>query len=418
MKAGRAIVVGAGLAGLSAAVRLAEAGVAVRVMEAAGQAGGRCRSYHDPQIGLTIDNGNHLVLAGNDAVRRFRERIGTREPLAGPDHADFRFVDLARDARWTVRINDGALPWWILSRNRRVPDTGVKDYLALAKLLCGAAGDRVGDRISAAGTLWSRLIDPVLLAILNTPSAKGSAKLTAAVLQESLLRGGRASLPRIAHPGLAAAFIDPALDWLAAQGAVVALGRRLRAIGMEGDRVAALDWGRGAEVVREDEIVVLAVPPAVAAVLLPGLTVPDAFHAIVNAHFAVPPPADAPPMLGVLGGTAQWLFAFSDRISVTVSAADALVDMDREALARCFWDDIQRAYGFSASMPPWQIVKEKRATFSATPEQDARRPGARTPARNLFLAGDWTQTGLPATMEGAIRSGETAAHMAIKWLRV
>ncbi len=116
-------------------------------------------------------------------------------------------------------------------------------------------------------------------------------------------------------------------------------------------------------------------------------------------------------MLGLLGGTAQWLFAFGDRISVTVSAADAIVDVEREELARLFWQDIQRAYGFSAKMPRWQIVKEKRATFAATPEQDARRPLSRTRWGNLFLAGDWIQTGLPATIEGALRSGEVAAQL-------
>jgi len=148
----------------------------------------------------------------------------------------------------------------------------------------------------------------------------------------------------------------------------------------------------------------------VATDLLPGLSAPDAFNAIVNGHFAVAPPPGAPAMLGLLGGTAEWLFAFPDRISVTVSAADAIVDLDREAPARRLWADIQRAYGFAANLPAWQIVKEKRATFSATPEQDARRPPAATRWRNLFLAGDWTQTGLPATIEGALRSGETAAR--------
>jgi hypothetical protein len=118
-------------------------------------------------------------------------------------------------------------------------------------------------------------------------------------------------------------------------------------------------------------------------------------------------------MLGLLGAAAHWLFAFPDRISVTVSAADGIVDEDRGVLAARFWGEIQRAYGFTAPLPAWQIVKEKRATFSATPQQDAKRPPARTRWRNLFLAGDWTQTGLPATIEGALRSGETAAGLVI-----
>ncbi|CAN5193255.1 hydroxysqualene dehydroxylase HpnE [soil metagenome] len=413
MKFARSTIAGAGLAGLSAAVRLTEAGIAVLIADSAAQAGGRCRSYHDQQLGLTIDNGNHLVLAGNKAVARFRATVGATAPLAGPDHADFAFIDIADGARWTIRMNDGRLPWWVLVDGRRVPGTRVGDYLRLAGLMRGAISDTVGDRIDPRGAVWDRLMEPVLLAVLNTPPADGSATLTANVLKESLLRGGKASLPRIAEPSLGAAFIDPALALLAARDTPVLLGRRLRAIATDGDRVTALDWGAGPEPVGVDEAIVLAVPPWVASALLPGLSAPDAFHAIVNGHFAVAPPAGAPAMLGVLGGGAQWLFAFPDRISVTVSAADAIVDLDRETLARRFWDEIQRAYGFTAPMPAWQIVKEKRATFSATPAQDAKRPPARTRWRNLFLAGDWTDTGLPATIEGALRSGEIAARLAI-----
>ena len=118
-------------------------------------------------------------------------------------------------------------------------------------------------------------------------------------------------------------------------------------------------------------------------------------------------------MVGVLGSVAEWVFAFEDRISVTVSGADALMDQDREELAKILWRDVALALGLGAQSPPpqWQIVKEKRATFAATPEEDAKRPAAKTKWRNLLLAGDWTQTGLPATIEGALRSGETAANL-------
>ena len=239
-------------------------------------------------------------------------------------------------------------------------------------------------------------------------------RLTANLLRETLAEGGEAMCPRIAEPSLAAAFVDPALAWLTARGAEVTFGRRLRAIEFADSRVTGLDFGDGAEPIEADEAVILAVPPWVASALVPDLTVPDAFHSIVNAHFACPPPPGAPAMLGILGGTAQWLFTFSDRLSVTVSAADALIDRDREELARTLWADVCAALGIDAPLPPWQIVKEKRATFAATPEQNAKRPPAATRWANLFLAGDWIDTGLPATIEGALRSGETAAALACR----
>lgn len=408
----RATVAGAGLAGLSAAVALRGAGLEVAIADSAAQAGGRCRSYDDPQIGRTIDNGNHLVLSGNQAVARFRAAVGAMVPLAGPDHADFAFLDLADRTSWTVRINDGPLPWWIAAPSRRVPGSRLSDYLALIGLLRGREG-RLDALVATRGPVWEKLLEPVLLAALNTAPGEGSARLTAAVLRETIAKGGRAMRPLIAHPTLSAAFIDPAVDWLARRNSPLALGRRLRAIGFEGDRVASLDWGAGPVPLAPDEAVVLAVPSWVATSLVPGLIAPDAFRAIANAHFDFVPPAGTPPMLGLLNATAEWIFAFHDRLSVTVSAADRLVDTDREVLAQIFWADICAALGITAPLPRWQIVREKRATFAATAEQNARRPPARTRWRNLFLAGDWTDTGLPATIEGALRSGEVAAGLAL-----
>lgn len=409
----RVVIAGAGLAGLSAAVVLAETGVEISLSDSAVQAGGRCRSYHDPALGMTIDNGNHLVLSGNGAVAAYRQAIGASDPLSGPDHAEFAFADLVGGARWTVRINDGRLPWWILSSRRRVPGTHLANYLALARLLSGG-GKRIGDTIDARGPLWDRLIAPVLLAVLNTPPEEASAELAGQVLRETLMRGGLAMCPRIAQPTLAAAFVDPALVWLAERDTRLWAGRRLRALEFSADRVSALVWTDGREVVGEDDAVILAVPAWAAVELVPGITAPDEHRAIVNGHFAFPTTPGMPPMLGLLGGMAEWVFTHNDRISVTVSAADELVQRDREELAQALWNDVARALSISAPLPPWQIVKERRATFAATPRQNALRPGARTQWCNLFLAGDWVQNGLPATIEGAVRSGDTAARLALR----
>jgi hypothetical protein len=311
-----------------------------------------------------------------------------------------------------VRINDGCVPWWVLSEHRRVPGTRAADYLPLARLL-RAGSQRIDAVVPASGALWERFVEPVMLAVLNTPPAESSAVLAGSVLRETLAKGGRATRPRIAQPTLGAAFIEPALRWLGDKGCHLATGRRLKALEFGEDRVTALVWNDGRQVLAGDEAVVLAVPAWVALDLVPGLTAPTEHHAIVNGHFAQVPPPGAPTMLGVLGGTAEWVFAHPDRISVTVSHADRLIDGDREDLARTLWADVCRALDIDTPLPAWQIVKERRATFAATPQQDALRPGARTRWRNLFLAGDWIQTGLPATIEGALRAGDGAARLAL-----
>jgi squalene-associated FAD-dependent desaturase len=405
----RAHVVGAGLAGLSAAIALAQAGFRVSLSEAARQAGGRCRSYHDPQLGLVIDNGNHLLLSGNHGARDYLATIGASDRLVGPTEARFPFVDVRDGRRWVLHPNAGPLPWWLFASQRRVPGTKPTDYLALARLMLADPQQRIGQVLRPSGALWERLLDSFLVSALNTPAATGSAALAGAVVRETLARGGHACRPLIAAPTLAAAFVDPALVWLEEHGAAIHLGRRLRALVVVDGKVAGLDFADGREAIAPGEPVILAVPAWVATDLLPGLTAPDAHHAIVNAHFLAASPAGIPPITGVIGGTAEWVFAFPDRLSTTTSAADALAEEDRESVARRLWADVAMAHGLPPQLPRWQIIAEKRATFAATPEQDRRRPAARTDCDNLFLAGDWTKTGLPATIEGAIRSGRTAA---------
>jgi squalene-associated FAD-dependent desaturase len=406
-------IIGAGISGLSAAVRLANAGHRVHVHEATQQAGGRCRSYFDAATNLTIDNGNHLLLSGNRHALAYARSIGTEAGLVGPKSAQFPFVDLATGQRWLLDLGDSRLPLWVFDESRRVPDTGIRDYLALAPLVWASAGKTVGDTIRCEGTLYQRLVQPLLLAALNVDPPKGSAGLAGAIVRETLLAGGQACRPLIARDGLSAILIEPAVKLLQGKGASVSLGHELRQFATSGDRVTGLKFGGDEIAIAADDAIVLAVPPRAAATLLPGLPTPTRFRAIVNAHFRIAPPPDAPPILGIVGGLVEWLFAFPQRLSVTISAGDRLVDMPREELAEAIWRDVRRAAGVGGELPPWQIVRERRATFEATPEQNKLRPQAATPFKNLCLAGDWTDTGLPATIEGSVRSGDRAADLVL-----
>jgi squalene-associated FAD-dependent desaturase len=406
-------VIGAGLSGLAAAVRLTGRGEKVVVHEAMQQAGGRARSYYDANTDLVIDNGNHLLLSGNHAALDYVGALGSRDGLVGPPEADFAFMDLPSGKRWTLRIGNGRLPLWTLDASRRVPDTTLMDYIRLMPLAFAGKGKTVGETIACKGPLYDRLAHPLLLAALNIDPPQGSAALAGAIIRETLLAGGRACRPLIAR-GLTEVLIDPALNLLKSRGAEVRFSHQLRALDLADGRARALDFGSDRIALDADDAVIVAVPPWTAPSLLPGLSAPTQYRAIVNAHFRIPPPRDFPPIIGLINATVDWIFAFPDRMSVTISGADRLLDQSREELASAIWREVAQVSGLPAELPPWQVVRERRATFAATPAENAKRPPAATKFPNVILAGDWTDTGLPATIEGAIRSGNRAADLALK----
>jgi squalene-associated FAD-dependent desaturase len=401
-------VVGAGMAGLSAAIAMTQAGKSVTLIEAGPVAGGRCRSYFDRELGLRIDNGNHLLLSGNHAVFGYLNTIGALETLTMPAEPVFPFMDLRDRSRWVLRPNLGRIPWWVLSRTRRVPGTRVRDHLALLRLR-KVNSDAAVDASMQHDTLYERLVEPLAVAALNTPVDEGLVRLLSAVMEETLFRGGRACIPSVPRAGLSESLVDPAIAWLQGHGSMIHTSRRVAALRDDGNGCVELSTTEGPMTA---DAVVLAVPPWVLSDLLPGQVCPDAFQAILNIHFRIALASEPPGFIGLIGGTAEWVFVKQGHVSVTISAANRMVDQDAEAIARAVWPDVRAALGLpEGPLPPWRVVKERRATIAATAAQERLRPGPRTRLANVVLAGDWTDTGLPGTIEGAIRSGGTAAEV-------
>ncbi|QQR68587.1 MAG: FAD-dependent oxidoreductase [Alphaproteobacteria bacterium] len=425
-------ILGAGLSGLAAAVTLSARGCAVVVHEGGTQAGGRCRSYDDAELGCRLDNGTHLMLSGNRAAMAFMRRTGGQAHVKIAAQAAFDFMDLADGARWRLRVNDGPFPLWLFIRHARIPGTHAADYLTDMARLLRAPRTALIAEVLGGSPLYRPLWQPLTVAILNTEPENAAAILLRRVLMETVLRGGRFCRPMLAREGLSPCLIDPALAYLAARSTPVHYGRRAKALRLGATRVEGIEFasGEAIELGPRDNLI-LALPAMGAAELLPSLRLPDAFRPILNAHFKADWPYARLPltasggMIGVLGGISEWIAVKpclrpdgtadeqSCVISVTVSAAQNHMDQPAATLAATLWDEIVRSLMLPAdlALPAYRILKEKRATFAATPEQLAKRPPPRTAWRNMVLAGDWTDTGLPATIEGALRSGVKAAKM-------
>ncbi len=398
-------IVGAGIAGLSAAVAATAAGKRVYLYEAAPQAGGRCRTVTGAD-GFSHDNGAHVLLSANHEALRLIEQIDARDAWVEPEPQGLPVYDARTDTLSRV----GLSPWSWLRRDQRPPGLSLADLPRLARLAAPLPDRPIGP-LFAGSALHDHLIEPLTVAILNTPVARASSARLGRALRRVMRPGGARLL--VARNGLGPDLVDPALAWLAQRGAALRTGARLREIKAQDGRAEALVFAGETVTLARDDSVLLALPPAEIARLFPQIAVPQSFEPIINAHFALDqtlPATVTPRFIGLVGTVSQWVLVRADHLSVTVSAAeDRIADNPEDLLARIEAEiaPALAATGISCRIGEQRrLVKEKRATMTQNAGGAVFRPVA--PLRGLALAGDWIGP-LPATIEAASLSGSDAA---------
>ena len=402
-------VIGAGMAGLAAATKLAEAGEHVALIEQSPRPGGRCRSYYDTKLNADIDNGNHLVMSGNTDAMTYLRRIQAMDSVEILP-ARYPFVDMKSQQSWVIDLGTGRIPWWIFSNKRRIPGTTLGDYWRSRKLMSAGQSTTIDQALKGTGELYNRFWKPFSIAVLNTEPEAAAASLMKPVITETMAKGGLACRPVLAKRGLGYSFAEPALTYLQQKNADVHLGTRCKNIELTNNKLSKIILDDIEVPLNEHDVVISAVPPNIAGELFYFVRVPDEFRSILNIHYHLESVRDIAPITGLLGSIAEWLFCRGNMISVTVSAAEAHIDQPSKLLSEKVWREIAPILKMdSETTPPSRVIKEKRATIAQTPEIVATRPKTTTSVHNLLLAGDWTDTGLPATIEGAIRSGHVAA---------
>ncbi len=372
-------VVGAGLAGLAAALAASREGAPVTLHEAAPQAGGRCRSFQAPGDGGgfgRVDNGAHVILGANRSAFAYLEEIGARDRVT-PAADAIPLLDLDGRAGSRVAVAGSAL----------------------------AALGRIG--------IGRGLRTAFLRAVFNAPPRSVPSRERLGVAARIARAGRGAMVPWVARRSLDDAFVAPALAALAARGVAFRPGARLAAVDVAGGRIRALSFADGTVGLGAGDVAILAVPPDALARLLPravaGTPVPAA---IVNVHFDMGSEVALPggaALLALAGGTADWLFARDRILTATTSAADGLVARDGAEIARAMWQDVLRALGReNAGLPSFRVVKERKATWRGA------RPRPSALPRNAAACGDWCMAGLPCSIEAALASGRAAGE----WGRV
>lgn len=419
-------IIGGGLAGLSAAVSLSSrSDIQVILYEGSPSFGGRARSFYDSKLDRLIDNGNHLILSGNEAVFDYLNKIGSADSLTSSGIPLYPFFDLDENQHWDIILSNGKFPWWLFNKNHRVPGFKFSELMALWRLVKATHRQTVADCL-VNGEFARRLLKPFAISVLNTSCEVGSAVLLGSVVRQSLLKGGKACIPCFPRQGLSETFVNPALSLIKLQGGKVHATSRLSELHRKEGHLDYFIINNEKIELRPEDQVILAVNPYTAKQVLspvfPDIPVPDEFESILNLHYKVNPALSIQgsiqqaKFVGVIGGISEWIFVKDGVISVTVSAANRFIGSNPENLSRLIWQEICRALKpalvsfLPETVPPYRLLWEKRASFAATIEQNERRPSCYTACKNLLLAGDWTATGLPSTMEGAIRSGYKAAQ--------
>jgi squalene-associated FAD-dependent desaturase len=437
------VIVGGGVSGLSAGVRLAERHLPVLVLEQRPSPGGRAYSFTDARTGDVIDNGQHVLIAGYAETLRFLKTIGTLDRLAIQPVPELL---LHHPERGFCSLRFPRLPHPIdllsgIARTRLLSLGGKADLLRAGRALNRFESttldeltsmtvaqwlDKCGQSTETKRSFW----EPLAVAIMNEHTDTASASVFLNALRSAFFEGTENASLAIPTVGLNVLYVDEAKRWIEAHGGEVRCNAQAVNIATRGEQVTSVTLKGGKTVAARS--LILAVPPAESFALLPRplretqalAEIAEApYSPIVSVHLWFPVDFMPNRFIGVIGRTIHWVFnrrkilaenGEGGHVSAVVSAGDSIVGLDNDAIRRIALRDLRSVYGPAVPNPEHTVViREKRATISCSPSVEKIRPGSATSVRNLFLAGDWTATGLPATLESAVVSGQRCADLAL-----
>ena len=356
---------------------------------------------------MEIDNGNHIILSANQNFLNFCKLINSQKTLDFFE-PKFNFFDIVNRSSWSVKLNNGVIPFWVLNKSTRIPRTKLLDYFSVFRLFFCKENNTVDDLFNKKSELYNSFWEPLTLGILNTECKEASAKLLFNVLKHTFFKGGK--FCQIIQPkkNWNETLILPAIKYLQKKKITIQYNATLKELVIEDNYVKKLIFQKYEIKINKSDRIILSTPLSLIGRLLPGVKSPKENNTILNIHFKIVVKKRKKPIVGIINSISHWIFIKRDHVSITISAANKLNHYSAEEIAKLIWSEVKICLSIKSEMPEFQVIKEKKATYNQSPSNIELINNIKTLPHNLSIAGDWTQKNLPSTIESAILSGKNS----------
>jgi len=417
------VIIGGGFAGLSAAVNLSAKGKKVELIEASQKLGGRAYSFTDKSTGTIIDNGQHIMMGCYRDTIKFFEMIGAKKNLIFQDSLKVNFLKPSFNLV-PLEVSSGLYPFNLLTGLLRYKALTLKERFILLYFFLKLPLSSGRDLTKITVHEWlleenqnehirKAFWEPLTVGALNTSTNKASAKVLKDILIEIFFMGGKAAIIILPGHGLTESYCMNAMNFIETRGGKVVTGEQVEKLWVDGNKIKAIQSNK--RIIKDFKYVISAVPfYSLDKILRNRKVIPDPgfqYSSILNVHIWLKENNIDKTFYGLIDSGIHWVFNHGTHLTIVRSDADELMETGKDEIYEFLKNELFKYLSIDENnIIHYSVIKEKRATFIPSNDILLKRPGIETKLENLFLAGDWIDTGLPSTIESAVKSGRMVAE--------
>ncbi len=418
----KCIIIGGGIAGLTAASILSSKNIQVTLFEASPKLGGRTYSFFDKESGEMVDNGQHIMMGCYNYTLDFIKLIGAGNNFLYQKNLEINFVTDKR-RHYVLKARTSVYPFNLLFAIWRYDILSSSDKLKLIgflfKLLIVSKNSLENLSVyewlikeNQTENIITSFWEILCVGALNTDLHKASAKLFYEILIEIFFNGNFASTIILPKFGLSESIIDPSSDFIKEHHGNILLSEPVKELIVEKDKIVSVKTDKNNY--NNFDFVISAIPHHALRNIISmdslNIDLEFSYSTIVNIHLWLKENLIQEKFYGLINSPVHWIFNKGNHINIVISDANKYVDISNEEMIEMTLKELEKYTDFKKdSLLRYKIIREKRATLIPQKEILDNRPDSKTKIKNLFLAGDWINTGFPSTIEGAAKSGKLAA---------